>query len=213
MPKHGVTLDPDIVLRQLKKMSPVRRLSLQDLTFKLVALTALLSGQRLQSLHLLDIRNTTITKSACKFRIGDLIKTSRPGVHQQELTLPAYAPDRRLCVVTVINEYLQRTKALRGDQICLFISYTKPHKGISRDTLSRWIKSLLTRAGVDMTLFTPHSTRAASTSAASKAAVPLNTILGTAGWFRDQRLPNITRNQWLNQLNLALVYLDYLVLK
>ena len=114
LPRHGVMWGTDIVLRYLKTLAPVKDLPLKDLTFKLMTLTALLSGQRLQSLHLLDLRNMTKSKSWCKFRIGDLLKTSRPGVHQSELHLPAYAPDRRLCIVTVIMEYLNRTEMLRG---------------------------------------------------------------------------------------------------
>ena len=37
-------------------------------------------------------------------------------------------------------------------------------------------------AGVDVTQFKPHSTRAASTSKAKAAAVPIQEILKTAGW-------------------------------
>ena len=36
-------------------------------------------------------------------------------------------------------------------------------------------------ANIDTSIFTPHSVRATSTSAAAKALVPLNTILRTAG--------------------------------
>ena len=53
---------------------------------------------------------------------------------------------------------------------------------MSKDTLSRWIKTLLVKAGVDMSIFTPHSTRAASATAALRNLVPLKTILKTAGW-------------------------------
>lgn len=185
LPRHGVTWDTDIVLKYIKSLSPVKDLSLKDLTFKLVTLTALLSGQRLQCLHLLDIRNMTLTKSVCKFRIGDLVKTSRPGAHQSELSLPAYAPNRRLCIVTAITEYIERTKVLRSGHTQLFISYMKPHSGVSKDTLARWIRTVLVKAGIDMTIFTPHSTRAAAASAASKAVVPLQSILKTAGWSRE----------------------------
>ena len=177
--------DTDMVLRYLKALAPVKDLPLKDLTFKLVTLTALLSGQRLQSLHLLDLRNMTKSKSLCKFRIGDLLKTSRPGVHQSELHRPAYAPDRRLCIVTVITEYLNRTEMFRGEQTALFISYMKPHKRVSKDTLSRWIRTLLAKAGADMSVFTPYSTRAAATSTAARASVPIQTILKTAGWSRE----------------------------
>ena len=41
------------------------------------------------------------------------------------------------------------------------------------------------RAGVDMSMFTPHSLRSASTSAAGFANLPLDTILRTAGWSKE----------------------------
>ena len=41
------------------------------------------------------------------------------------------------------------------------------------------------RAGIDTTKFKPHSTRAASTSAASRNAVPLENILTAACWKSD----------------------------
>ena len=43
----------------------------------------------------------------------------------------------------------------------------------------------MSSAGLDMTIFTPHSIRAASTSAAAKSGVPVDTILTTAGWSRE----------------------------
>ena len=46
--------------------------------------------------------------------------------------------------------------------------------------MARWIKTTLAAAGVDVKLFTPHSTRSASNSKA-KIHVPIETILQTGG--------------------------------
>ena len=126
-----------------------------------------------------------LTPSKITFAIGDLIKTSRPGNHLQDLTFLAYAPDRRLCVHTVLTEYLQRTLLLRGKETRLFITLRPPHNAISRDTLSRWIKDTMEAAGIDLKMFKPHSVRAASTSHVSSGKLPLQTILKTAGWSRE----------------------------
>ena len=40
----------------------------------------------------------------------------------------------------------------------------------------------MTSAGVDTTILKPHSTRAAATSKAKTASVPIQEILKTAGW-------------------------------
>ena len=181
LPRNNITWDPEILLRLLRKMSPVAKLNLFQISLKTTALIWLLSGQRCQSLHLLDIRNVIVTDNYVKLRWGDKLKTTRPGYQQQEIKILAYAPDRTLCLVTVLKRYLLVTKSLRTGNN-LLITTQKPHGGTSKDTISRWVKVLMTKAGLDMEVFTPHSVRAASTSAALRGKVPIHTILNTAGW-------------------------------
>lgn len=75
-----------------------------------------------------------------------------------------------------------RTKDLRGNTTQLFLSFVKPFKAVSKSSIARWVKTVLTDAGISMAIFTPHSTRAASTSQANRSSVPLDTIMKTAGW-------------------------------
>ena len=93
--------------------------------------------------------------------------------------------DETLCVVTTLKEYLRRTQSLRGSESQLVISYNRPFKRVSRDTISCWGKLVLTDSGMDTFRFKPHSTRAACTSAASNASVSLDDILHTAGWTSE----------------------------
>ena len=180
-PKTGVTWDVNIVLQYLKSLSPGHSIPLPDLTKKLVVLCLLLSGQRGQTLMFLDIRNMTLTSSSATFRIGDLIKTTRPNRHLNEVRFRAYAPDRRLCIVTALSHYIRRTAPHRKDTNQLFLTTRHPFGPASRDSIRRWTKDILSAAGVDMSIFTPHSTRAASTSKAA-TRIPIQTILQTAGW-------------------------------
>ena len=53
---------------------------------------------------------------------------------------------------------------LRGDQKSFFVSYVTPHKSVTSRTLSRWMKCVLTNAGVDTSLWDPHAVRAASSA-------------------------------------------------
>ena len=102
-----------------------------------------------------------------------------------EIALPAYS-EPGLCVVRTFQEYLKRTATLRkpgNDK--LFVTSLRPHRPISRDTASKWVKKMLRLAGIDLSMFTAHSTRSASTSAALAANVPLETILKTAGWTKE----------------------------
>ena len=107
--------------------------------------------------------------------------------------MKAYPVDRRICIFTVMTEYLSRTKEIRvdlnkagvnGDQ--LFLSFCKPYKPVSKDTIGRWIKMVLDTAGIDVTLFKSHSLRHASTSKALKVGVPIEQILAKAGWSSDK---------------------------
>ena len=58
---------------------------------------------------------------------------------------------------------------LMANRTSFFVSFKKPHNVVTSKTLSRWICSLLTDAGVDTTLFQPHSTRSAAGVLLSKA--------------------------------------------
>jgi hypothetical protein len=189
LPRTFVTWDADSVLNYLKSLSPVKDVTLKFLTWKLVMLILMLSGQRGQSVHLFDLRNISLTSSMASFRVGEPIKQSRPGYHLGEVAFKAYALDRRLCVVTVLKEYLKRTEPLRAGTSRLLITYQKPHHAASRDTIRRWTRETLIAAGIDMSIFKPHSTRSASTCSA-KSKIPLSTILKTVGWSRESTFRN-----------------------
>ena len=163
------------------------------LTYKTVALLVILSAQRCQTLHFLDIRNMLLTDKIVKFSIGDKLKQTKPGNHVHELEFPVYPTDTCLCIVFVVKEYIERTKSLRGNITSFFITYVKPYKAASKDTISRWIKATLGQAGIDLTHFKLHSIRSSSTSAAAKTKVPLDTELPVGQDIA--RLQHIIRNQ------------------
>ena len=85
--------------------------------------------------------------------------------------------------------------AIRDSETRLLISFCKPHKSVSTDTVSRWIKSVITAAGVDTTRYKSHSTRAASTSSAARAGVPVDNILSCAGWSNCETFARFYKNQ------------------
>ena len=186
IPRYEEIWDVKPVLTFLRKWSPVRYLSLKQLTLKLCCLLALVSAQRAQTLALLSIKHMTITEGKVQFTVLELLKQSRPGNVGTSFVLKAYAPDRRLCIRLVIMEYIKRTKLLRQKEDKLFISFRQPHQSVSRDTIARWVRVVLAAAGVDINKFKAHSTRAAATSAANRKFVPLNDILDMAGWTGDK---------------------------
>ena len=107
------------------------------------------------------------------------MKTSRPGHESQKVRLSSF-PDKRCCVVHTLNQYLEITKEKRKTNR-LLISY-KTFKEISTSTVARWLKEILKRSGIDNLVFSAHSYRSASTSAAFAGGVHLSEILETANW-------------------------------
>jgi len=152
--------------------------TLKDLMIKLLILLLLVTGQLGQSIHL-DGMN--MLSQSCRFELLDHIKTSKPNKRESSIDIGSYQPDNTLCPLLTLKEYLKKTEPLRGTERKLFISFTQPHKGVSRDTISRWTKSGLKSAGIDTSQFTAHSTRAASSSKVKERDVPLDVILATAG--------------------------------
>ena len=186
VPRYEYTWDVHIVFDYLRKLAPADSLNLKNLTLKLVMLIVLVSAQRSQTIHKLSLDNMYYKGSTANFQITSLIKQSRPGMAGLTVKLPAYPVDRRLCVLTYLKHYINRTRKLRGKETQLFISFKKPHHPVSKDSISRWINLVMRDSGVDVTRFKPHSTRAAATSAADKLGVPISLILQTAGWSNEK---------------------------
>lgn len=88
-------------------------------------------------------------------------------------------------LLSLLDAYFKRTAPLRKGTKQLLICYKAPHGPASKDTISRWIKQTMKAAGVDTTVFKPHSTRGAATSAAKTVNVPIQEIMNTAEWRSD----------------------------
>ena len=182
LPKYSQTWSVSTVLKHLESLSPVRFLSLQVLSHKLATLLALVTGQRLQTLHALDLKFCVYEKDCIVFNIQSLLKHSTPANKTSNCVyIHAYPDNKKICPMFLLKYYIKRTEKLRKDSM-LFINHMQPHNPISKDTLSRWVKISLQKAGINTTKFKVHSTRSASTSAAAAASVDINTILKAASW-------------------------------
>ena len=180
-PRYSYTWEVDRVLNHLESLRPLKDLTLRQLTLKLVTLIAIITGQRCQSIHMMDLTCMQKTENKYRFIIEGLIKTTRPGKDQPVLVLPKFEENIDKCVFRTMEEYIERTESMRNDTNKLFISYTKPHKEVGKDTISRWIKRTLELSGV----FKPHSTRPASTSSVERATVSIVSIMKAASWSKE----------------------------
>ena len=118
-------------------MGPVEELKLKDLTFKTVMLVVLLSGQRCQTVRAFTLNGIKHLDNQITFEINTLLKTSKPGKHIKPLVLKAYPVDKLLCVVTSLEQYLLKTSVVGDGNNELWLSFNKPHKPVSKDTIAR----------------------------------------------------------------------------
>ena len=196
-PRYDFIWDVNIVLDYLKNFVS-QDIPLSYLTFKLVMLLALVTARRAQTLHLLNIEHFIFIDEGILIPIPYMLKQSSPRKYNFSLRLSSNPENSDICVVLCLKEYLKRTENLRKDEKQLFISFNKPHKKVSRSTISRWIKLVLREAGIDVDIFKAHSTRSAACSNAKKNGVTLEHIMKTAGWanaetfkkFYDKRVYN-----------------------
>ena len=96
------------------------------------------------------------------------------------------ADNPNICVVTALKAYPERASTLHEVAQQLFVSYSKPFEPVSRDTISRWVKTVMEKSGIDVNNFKPHTTRATATSKALLKSVPLEHILSVAGWSSSE---------------------------
>ena len=178
--------DVSKVLSYIKTMQDDEVLTLKLLTLKLTMLVALTQASRTQSLHLLSIENLRKGSDSYVLQYNDMLKQCRPGRSIPVVHLKLYLPDRRICVFRTLTEYLRRTESLRKDCKLLFISFRKPHGEVGTSTISRWLRTIMTLAGIDCNRFKSHSVRAAATSKAKQCNVPVKDILKVAGWSNER---------------------------
>lgn len=186
LPKYQKTWDPSVVLNYVGKMSN-NAFSLENLTYKTIILLALTTGQRVQTLASININDIETFSDRLEIPIKKRLKTSTINRAQPTLVLPFYVHDVNICPGKALLLYVEKTKVVRGAINNLFITFKKPHKAATTQTISRWLKVILKRSGIDTNVFGAHSTRHASTSAAARKGVSYDSIRAAAGWTEKSK--------------------------
>ncbi len=195
--------NPQQLLQHLESLPDNVDLSLLQLTRKVAALAALVTGSRCQSIHQIDIGKEKMVRGedcyCCQMPLQ--LKPSRQQDKEQVLHLPKYNVEK-LCVHSAVTCYLEHTKPLcKSDSGPLFLITQKQFTPATGSTVSRWIREMMEQAGIDTSIYKTHSTRKSSTSAA-EASVPLATILRAAAWrsastfAQYYRLPVVQHDQF-----------------
>ena len=88
-----------------------------------------------------------------------------------------------------VHKYIDRVLVFRlrsynrglGKPNELFLSH-KTGRPVTKATISRWIKEVMSLAGVDTSVFSPGSTRGASVSTLARRGASIEQILGAGDW-------------------------------
>ena len=113
LPRYQHIWDVNSVLEYLALLNPVNVLSFYTLTLKCVMLLCLLSGQRVQTLQQICLKDCAVTDGVLRIKHSSILKTTKPGNHLDDIVLPAYTNDNCLCIINTFSEYVNRTKELR----------------------------------------------------------------------------------------------------
>ena len=99
-----------------------------------------------------------------------------------EAFYPGFSEEPKLCPVRALKCYEGRSKDLRkkeGRINPLFIATRKPHRPVKACTIGRWLKVVMSQAGIDTKQLTAHSTRGAATSKAKSSGASMADISGS----------------------------------
>ena len=180
-PKYNCIWDVGIVFNFVRNLPSTQKLSLKVLTKKMAFLLTLVSdGQQRQTIHALNLKDIIVPDKKVIILVMEKMKQTTVGQHMTPLKFKYFLVEPKLCVLAHLNIYFKKTKSLRRSSK-LFVSYIRPHKAISKDTLARWCKSLLAESGIDLNKSSTHSCRSALSSKAKRCGVTLAKILDSTG--------------------------------
>ena len=179
LPRYSDIWDVNIVLDYLKTFNDLTSISLKALALKLTMLLCLTTGQRGQTVHKIDVNCIQELPDRYRITVEEKLKQTKPGRHLKPIELRAFHEDESICVFRHLKEYLLHTSQHRTLYSKLLLSYIKPFKPVSRNTVSRWVKEVLRSSGIDTEKYSAHSSRAASTSfCKAKGLSMLRRLLG-----------------------------------
>lgn len=185
-PRYSDIWDINKVLLYYVNKPRNSELIFKDLSKKIVTLLLLLSSRRKNAIYSIDVNNVLVKQDKLILLPHKTLKETRPGHNLQPIIYDAFQENPNLCIVNCMEVYLQQRSLLIGkEESKLIITFGKPHRSASEDTISRWIKDVLREAGIDVTVYTTHSVRSASTSKAHQTGITRAEILKKAGWSNE----------------------------
>jgi len=151
-PRYNPAWDPDIVIKYLSALGNNQFISISALTHKTAVLLAFASLLRVSELASISLISVNFSVKGVFFSLLKPRKAQHSGP-LQSIIIPGL-PDFTCCPVEAVRAYFDRTSTHRNDTNInsLFISLISPHRNVKAKTISGWIRSSLTAAGVDTTV-------------------------------------------------------------
>ena len=170
IPRYVSIWDINILLADFESLAANTELTLKCLTEKVTVLRLISSEQRKQTLLAIGI-DVKIYKDQSIILLNSALK------HRK------FNGNPELCVAERAKLYIETRKELVPPEIKQFlVTYGKPHKAASDDTISRWIKNTISSAGIDIDVFKAHLTGSALSSKAKQVGIPYTEILKRGSW-------------------------------
>lgn len=184
-PRYSSTWDVNKVLEYF--MSQEDELSLKEITLKLTMLIALTTASRGSEIRALNPLCMSDKGDVVEFQLDRLTKSYKAGRPSISVTLHAYKANQKLDVVACLRRYLSLSEKFRlnkEQKQQLLLSFIKPYKPIVTCSVARWLKAVMSGAGIDTSVYKAHSTRSAATSKAKTLGISTEEIMQKANWSR-----------------------------
>ena len=123
LPRYNGTWNVQTALNHLESLGETKNLTLKLLTMKTVFLLAITRPSRSADLSQLDIERMKTGTNGITFLPASLAKQSRQGRAIAEFFFPSFQPNFTICPVHTLQEYLARTRPLRGAESRLCVLY------------------------------------------------------------------------------------------
>ncbi|CAH2294512.1 Tyrosine recombinase [Pelobates cultripes] len=170
-PRYTSTWDVDVLLNFLKSLDNAK-IDLRWTAIKLASLLSLALAARGAELTQIHISEPWLSRTPGGFHIilKGRQKTSHFSPGPVELDLVQDSSEPGLCLVSLLQSYLQLSAGFRNDISQLFITSRNPFRPAKVNTIRGWILSAMSTAGIDVSVFKSHSIRGASATKAAERA-------------------------------------------
>ena len=183
--RYTHTWDINIVLTYLQEMGPNAGLSQKELTLKLAMLIALVCRARGHGLHAINPQTISWYDDKAVCHILEMTKTRTQSRPHKSFEILRYKESNNIDPVRCLQCYLNLTasQSESGEQKShLFMSFASFHHAEKTCSIARWLRIVMADAGIDLSKFKAHSTRAAAVSKVPLSGLSVMEIVKLGVW-------------------------------